>query len=246
MRRLSGVARSVGESRRSDLRRTAASGNWRLRGFRKISVRAKRRSRPMACSSLTSVEKTCELPGRTAHGMSRLQPPEAQAFESPIPRMISATSSNISSQPPEMSLTTTVAPAAKAAPRDLDRERVGGERHARVERALRSPAPAPPPPPRPGPAARFGRRPRRRRACRSRPRPAPGRPPSACSGVPLRAPSNIESTVTLTIPAASGPDRTQPATRTPLLDRNELMTRRNLRPGRGCDRRAASLDPSLP
>ena len=27
---------------------------------------------------------------------------------------------------------------------------------------------------------------------------------TACSGVPLRAPSNIESTVTLTIPAASG------------------------------------------
>ncbi len=89
-------------------------------------------------------------------------------------------------------------------PRHLDREGVGGHRHARARQArdrrdqrrrlvlgLR-------------PAARFAPPPRRRRACRTPPRQAPARRRSPAPAVPLRAPSNIESTVTLTIPAASG------------------------------------------
>ena len=98
-----------------------------------------------------------------------------------------------------MSLTAT-APAASAR-RATSTEKVSAEiRHVAVvphwRRAPRSPGPAPRPRPRPGPAGPLCAA-TAPTSSMSKPASTSARPSAtACSGVPLRAPSNIESTVT--------------------------------------------------
>ena len=102
-----------------------------------------------------------------------------------------------------MSLTAT-APAASAAPRDLDREGVGGDRHAgtRASPSIAGTSAAASSSAGTGGPLRAATAPT---SSISKPASASAIPSAtACSGVPLRAPSNIESTVTLTIPAAIG------------------------------------------
>ena len=86
MRRLSGVALSVGESRRSDLRE---GGKWQLAPAwlsKDIGPGEEAIEANGVLFTYVSGEDV-RVTRRTAHGMSRPQPPEAQDCESPIPRM---------------------------------------------------------------------------------------------------------------------------------------------------------------
>ena len=91
-------------------------------------------------------------------------------------------------------------------PRDLALEGVGAHRHAGLAGpGPRSPARAALPPPRRAPARPLSAGYRADVEQVEAPAtPGRGRPATARSGVPLRAPSKKESSVTLTIPAASG------------------------------------------
>ena len=121
---------------------------------------------------------------------------------STYPQPVSATSPNISSEPPEMSLTTT-APAASA------RRATSGEK---VSADTGTPDSASPSIAGTSAAASSSggtggplRAATAPTSSMSNPASTSSSPSAiACSGVPLRAPSNIESTVTLTIPAAIG------------------------------------------